>query len=445
MSARVYGSDYFQEFRSRLGHIPLQALILFTPVDEPMITMVRRHGDRIQAVTGDHVVALVPIDIATRSTRRRSDVSPPSVARSAGAWALLDQFVSLGGARWDELPALVVGRSALTGSRLVIPTAPAEILSQLEAVANVVRDSTPSAWLQQIRRRISNLSTRARFAPRAVRTITRRETIDGILGSLAGAVAYGQPPQLDVSYMKVVFKDAPPISEPEQARLALREKALSTEPRSFATSAAVSAIATPHQLPATVEAVWSQLDDAGRAFLSTAVVVSDALSASTLVLDYAAAAAPLCKLFERQLNLAPVQVARQCRGVPLPERYIIFDPDLSAGSGLVNTDTNDGQRRHVNINQLDPLSPSRGHQFLTVGEAHHLLRVMERDPALRAGLDAERVSHLKETARRIGAIRNQVVAHSRPMPLAAFEHLRTLILESGTIEHLAGLAASLRT
>jgi hypothetical protein len=111
---------------------------------------------------------------------------------------------------------------------------------------------------------------------------------------------------------------------------------------------------------------------------------------------------------------------------------------------LVNTDRNDGQRRHVNINDLDPLSPSSGHRFLTIGEAQHLLRVMETDPALRPGLDAERVSHLIASARTIGGIRNQVVAHSRPMAQKAFERLRVLVLESGTVEHLADMAASLR-
>jgi hypothetical protein len=138
-----------------------------------------------------------------------------------------------------------------------------------------------------------------------VRTQTAPALVDRVLASLAGVVAYGEPPSahLDVRYLYSSSEDV----STERASWPPHTRERVSDPRAFATAAAVKALGSPHQLPETLQAVWPQLDDAGRAFLSTTIVVSNALSESGFEVDYAAAGAPLCKLFERLLNLAPVQ------------------------------------------------------------------------------------------------------------------------------------------
>ncbi|MDP3719492.1 MAG: hypothetical protein Q8T13_17155 [Acidobacteriota bacterium] len=429
MSSQLYGPEYFAAFRSRLDQIPLQALVLFSPTDESMMAAIRNDADRIQAVTSESVVVFVPLDMAAAWADAQGTKQKRHEPLSVGSWALLEQFVGIGGARWDELPVVVVGRSAFTGPRLVVPTSPTTVVAQLEVAANVAMKFGEGAGLRPFSLALREVSPDQRFTPRPVRSKNSPEVLDELLASLLGVVSYGEETQFESRAFAASKLDVVQIQD---------------ERRLQSARAAVHALADPPELPEPVTAIWPELDNESRAFLSTVIVVTDALASANLEVDYAAAGLPLCKLFERQLNLAPVQVARRNRGVPLPARYGLFDPDLMAGSGVVDTSRALGQPQHVNINELDSRSPMAAHQFLTLGQSQHLLRVMGLDCDLGAGLDPELVADLRATTRQVGAIRNHFGAHVAAMPADAFVTLRALVLESGSLVYLAKLAAALR-
>src|SRR5688572_20256812 len=128
MPIRFHNSDYFSTFKARLEAVPVQAPLLSSPADREIASVIRDHGEDVQAITGESVTVLVPIDAAAPGVRKFSGLT--SWHRSPAAWALLGQFLTLAGVRWDELPALVVGRSVFTGPRLVVPTSGPHLLDQ---------------------------------------------------------------------------------------------------------------------------------------------------------------------------------------------------------------------------------------------------------------------------------------------------------------------------
>jgi hypothetical protein len=441
MPSRLYGSDYFSAFRARLEAIPVQALLLSSPSENEIASVVRRHAGEIQAITGDSVTVMVPIDAAAPWVQSLSGL-PSRLDRSPTAWILFGHFVALADVRWDELPALVVGRSAFTGSRLVMRTSAAYLLDQLRAVAVVSLEKGRSVRVPHLRRALRDHLPEQFGRPRTVTTSASADVVDSTLESLAGVFAFGDLPQLrpfesSFHFVAPVVNSRLSDLEEHRPRTALR----TTRVANVAQAARQSVKQMP-VVPPELEAVWVKLDAAGRSFLLTALAVAGMLGDLDFEADYGAAGLPLCNLFERLLNLAPVQLARQGRGVPMPARYVRFDPELPAGRGVVNTSKTEAVR-YVDINQFDPDSPSGQHRFLTVGESRHLLRVMTTDRELRGPVHLAEITALEKVARKVGAIRNRH-AHTVPMTHDAWMHVRELVLGSGVINALLAMADPLQ-
>jgi len=459
--SRLYTSDFFSTFKSRLEAIPMQALLLSSPADPEIETTVRRHAGEIQEISGDSIVVMVPIDSSAAWVREYGGLPSVPWERSPAAWTLLGQFVSLAGVRWDELPALVVGRSVFSGPRLVMSTSSAHLLDQLRALAVVVRDKGRGPLAPNIRRVLRASVPEQFLRSRTVTTRVSADIVDSALASLAGVIAHGEPPPYreplemasrrestspsfdDVSHSRA-FREVEGVAFQRASRDEAKPRRRTLRARRV-TEVAQAAKRSVQQAPVlspALESVVMQLDDAGRSFLLTALSVATMLGDLGFEADYGAAGLPLCNLFERQLNLAPVQIARSSRGVPMPERYVRFDPGLPAGRAVVDTSISE-PLRHVDINQFDPDSPLGYHRFLTVGESRHLLRVMIQDRELRGLTHIDEIASLEDVARKVGAIRNRH-AHTVPMSREAWMRLRELVLDSGILKSLVEMAGPLR-
>lgn len=420
MPSRTHDANYFARFKDRLASIPVQALLLCSPADEELRSVILREAERIQAITDDHVAVLVPLADTAPWVAQSSKI-PTAWHRLPAAWAMLGQFVSLAGVRWDELPALVIGRSAFTGQRLILKTSAEILIDQLRTVVTVSKDMGSTVRVATVRRALREQGEEP-FSSRTLAKSTPDDVVNAALASVAGVVAFGEAPVAERRARRV---------ETVANRLAMT------------TQAAMQSVQTPFALSEELESVAQKLDDACRTFLYTAMVLERVVADLPFEPDFGAAGLPLCNVLERLLNLGPVQVARNNRGVPMPPRYTLFDPELPAGKALVDT-SNGERRRFVDINQIDPHSPVGHHRFLTIGESRHVVHAMTADRRLRGACLPDKLNAIEQAAREIGAIRNQH-AHAVPMGRGAWLHVRERMLDSGVLEVLVEMAEALRT
>jgi|GEM_PF-4635918 len=440
MPSRTHDANYFARFKDRLASIQVQALLLHSPADEELRSVIRREAERIQAITGDHVAVLVPLADTAPWVAQSSKI-PAAWHRLPAAWTMLGQFVSLAGVRWDELPALVIGRSPFTGQRLILKTSAETLIDQLRTVATVSKDMGSTVRVASVRRALREQGEE-RFSSRTLAKSTPDDVVNAALASVAGVVAFGEAPVAERRARRV---ESVPL---EFAVHSYLEQSGRSEPAvanrlAMTTQAAMQSVQTPFTLSEELESVAQKLDDACRTFLYTAMVLEKALADLPFEPDFGAAGLPLCNVLERLLNLGPVQVARNNRGVPIPPRYTLFDPDLPAGKALVDTSKGE-RRRFVDINQIDPHSPVGHHRFLTIGESRHVIHAMTTDRRLRGACLPDQLNAIEQAAREIGAIRNQH-AHAVPMGRGAWLHVRECMLDSGVLEVLVEMAEALRT
>lgn len=442
MPSRVYDAEYFTRSKARLASVPLQVLLLHSPADEEIGSVIHNDAERIQAMTGEDVTVLVPID-ATAPWVAQVSMAPTAWNRSPAAWTMLGQFVSLAGVRWDELPALVIGRSPFTGRRLIVRTSAASLVDQLRTVASVSKEMGLDVRVAGVRRALRQRHGEQRLSSRTVSKSAPDQVVDAALASVAGVVAFGETPKLE---QRADWFESSPIEFAVYSRSfeqPTRSEPLLVTRLAMTTQAAIQSVRITPPVPEELDRLAQRLDDACRTFLYTALVLERPLEDLPFDPDFGAAGLPLCNLLERLLNLGPVQVARNSRGVPMPPRYTMFDPELPAGKALVDTSKSE-RSRYVDINQVDPHSPVGHHRFLTIGESRHVVHAMARDSLLRGSCLVEELKAIEQAAREIGAIRNQH-AHAVPMGRTAWLHVREFMLDPNVLNHLVEMAEPLRS
>ena len=159
--------------------------------------------------------------------------------------------------------------------------------------------------------------------------------------------------------------------------------------------------------------------------------------------DFTPAAQGYWKSFEREVNLSIVQAARAARGVPMPGRFTLYDPELPKERAVVCT----GPDHQVHLNQKEWQRKTEQHRFLTLGPVRFGYDAMHTNPDERLDglLSKAGVSFSNDfwqAWKRIERVRN-IGSHTNVLPYSDYKSLVSLFECAGLFEPLIALKCEL--
>jgi len=167
--------------------------------------------------------------------------------------------------------------------------------------------------------------------------------------------------------------------------------------------------------------------------------------------DFSPAAFGVWKTLEREANMSVIQAARFARGVPMPLRFGLYDPELVPQiRGVVETGRdNNGLPIHAFINQKDwEQEHTDRHRFVELGKALHVCKKLTGDPqerfseVIRTAIGSDFPIRIIDAWREVLEIRNPG-SHTELVGFAGYEKVLSCVLGSDMLRVLTQIKANL--
>jgi hypothetical protein len=189
--------------------------------------------------------------------------------------------------------------------------------------------------------------------------------------------------------------------------------------------------------------ILENLEDESRVMIRTGGLIAEffatevGASSTYVSLDYAPPLSSLWKAYELELNLSLIQVARQTRGISMPDFFALYEPLFGAIKVPVRFD---GQNARVNINRQDLESIGRrGQKALMLAAALGVVDAMTLDGTFNdlifRYLGRSLPDDFKANADRILALRNQ--GSHRPLDETSYNEFLSMDLNRNDLALLS--------
>lgn len=472
------------------ARFPVQVAVLFSPGDREFASAFRDTFVRLHRITGDDVAFFAVLEppkdwlrepgASTWWARYKDSAGVPSY--SFDDRVLVREIARLFGVGWHELPVIVAASNLWTAEFVTVPTSTSHLEPQLRALGNAVerwgrpnithlRDALGDATGFEPDEHAADEGRRAQLARsyefldigsahgdhrnlEAYRALLRRQLddVEFLLRRARRAKSGeeeegGASPPLTAAHEDAAGRLVPPATvamrfmREMRARRAPDMEALDEE--------AETGIATALRVGDFLEHLdRTQLDGLASLHFGGSRRPGDGRGTQV---DYSPGAVGVWKAFEVEVNLSVVQAARTARGVPMPDFFATWDPDLPLEHGQVATG-NDRRGRPIRVGINDRRSgrrPVQRHRFLDLGEAFYVHGAMvgrgdeHLDEVIGRCLGAPLAAKLLGAWERIRVIRNPH-SHERVLSRGHYEEILNLCLAGDVLGPLLRLKTALR-
>jgi hypothetical protein len=317
------------------ARFPIQATVLFSPYDVTFRETFQSLFPHLHRMTGDEVVFFAFLDPPSVGDHKRWLTTDNAV--------LVREVARLFRVPWQWLPCIVAATDLWTLETVVVPTSQNTIERQFRALTALAKDhGRPTldeiydvlctAGAEEGTFQAANEEGRYRLS-RLYEILETAEFGDhGRLRRLFEQELKAVERTLDRLHRSQVRDHG--REDPERGDDAHTDNIL-VDVSGRLVAPAVAATERPKPLGYELDsAIMEDLDDESRVMIGTGALIAEFFVAelervrSFSRLDYAPALAPLWKAFERELNLSLVQVAREARGVAMPDFFVLYEPLL---------------------------------------------------------------------------------------------------------------------
>jgi hypothetical protein len=458
--------QYFSRF-------PLQIAVLFSPTDHEFSSAFRDLFVHLDQITGHDIVFFALLD-PPKSWLRVAASRPwwPAYSSVFGQYGfsyedeiLLNELARLFGVEWQQLPALVVSPNLWNGEHVVVPTSPALIEPQLQALTTLVQ-ARGRPNIEQI------MNTLHESLSLAAEHVRESADLQIRLGRFYGALDTYRTGRLvpeydsDSTYWSIAGGDYRRASTVLRSRFS--EINEDGEPDDVLAEARI-ADATGYLIPGAAVAAKSKLirghegwpipmqllERESQIMISTAYLVGEYLGMlqqrwgrrEIMPFDFTPGAQGMWKAFELEINYSLIQAARAARGIDMPKYFTLYDPNFLRVKATVQTDNS----VTININKRDTRLPHVArHIFLTLGSAAQVIEMLLRSPEEKLAADLQSIlgkvppANFFKEWKRLVDLRN-VGSHVQALSHCDYQLAMRLVMNSNHLQMLHTIKQALRS